>query len=102
MIAVDTVPASRSTNQHDDTVVQMPALTGIRFPLALWVVGHHLTGTGRMLDPLVRMIPAVSHVMEFAWAALTVFFAISGFVLTRRYRMTVWNGAALRRYAAAR
>jgi len=80
----------------------MPALTGIRFPLALWVVTHHLTGPGRMFDPLAGVHVTAHALIEAAWVALSVFFAISGFVLARRYHATTWNRPALARYAVAR
>lgn len=81
---------------------QMPALTGIRFPLALWVVVHHLTGPNRMFEPLVDGSPTVRALIDAAWVALSVFFAISGFVLARRYGATRWSRPALARYAVAR
>lgn len=80
----------------------MPALTGIRFPLALWVVSHHLSGRGRMFDSLTSANATTHALVETAWVALTVFFAISGFVLVRRYRDTTWDRAHLTRYAVAR
>jgi peptidoglycan/LPS O-acetylase OafA/YrhL len=79
----------------------MPALTGVRLPLALWIVVHHLIGPGRMFDPLTETSPLAA-LIESAWVALTVFFAISGFVLTLRYRTTVWTRARVLTYAAAR
>jgi peptidoglycan/LPS O-acetylase OafA/YrhL len=81
---------------------QMPALTGIRFVLALWVVGHHLSGPGRMLDPLTSASAMVSALFEAAYVSLTVFFAISGFVLARRYGDIVWTRLVLIRYAVSR
>lgn len=80
----------------------MPALTGVRFPMALWVVSHHLSGPGRMLDPVTTASPAVHAIVGSAWVALTAFFAISGFVLTRRYTNTTWTRPVLARYAIAR
>lgn len=88
--------------RQEDAADLMPALTGIRFPLALWVVSHHLSGPGRMLDPLTRTNVTVHAVIESAWVALSVFFAISGFVLARRYHATSWNRPTLARYAVAR
>jgi peptidoglycan/LPS O-acetylase OafA/YrhL len=85
-----------------DAADLMPALTGIRFPLALWVVSHHLSGAGRMLDPLTSAHVTVQAVIDAAWVALSVFFAISGFVLARRYHATTWDRAVLARYAVAR
>ena len=80
----------------------MPALTGIRLPLALWVVVHHISDSGGMFGPLSAASPALRALIEAAWVALSAFFAISGFVLARRYRGTVWNRDALARFAAAR
>jgi peptidoglycan/LPS O-acetylase OafA/YrhL len=88
--------------RHHDVADLMPALTGIRFPLALWVVSHHLSGPGRMLDPLTSAHVTVQAVIDAAWVALSVFFAISGFVLARRYHTTRWDRPALARYAVAR
>jgi peptidoglycan/LPS O-acetylase OafA/YrhL len=80
----------------------MPALIGIRIPLALWVVSHHLSGPGRMFHTLTGANATVQAVIDAAWVALSVFFAISGFVLARRYHTTRWNRSALARYAVAR
>lgn len=91
-----------ATLHPQDAADVMPALTGIRFPLALWVVTHHLTGTGRMLDPLTGSNDTVRAVLDAAWVALSVFFAISGFVLARRYHATTWDRPALVHYVIAR
>jgi peptidoglycan/LPS O-acetylase OafA/YrhL len=80
----------------------MPALTGIRLPLAFWVVAHHMAGPGRMLQPLTSASSVIDALLEAAWTALSVFFAISGFVLARRYRHASWNRQSVRRYAVAR
>ncbi len=80
----------------------MPALTGIRFPLAMWVVAHHLSGPNRMFEPLTSISPSVHGLIDAAWIALSVFFALSGFVLARRYRTTQWTRPALARFAVAR
>jgi peptidoglycan/LPS O-acetylase OafA/YrhL len=85
-----------------DATDQMPALTGIRLPLALWVVAHHLGGADRMLQTWMRSSPVLGAIVESAWVALTAFFAISGFVIARRYRGAVWTRASAARYAAAR
>lgn len=82
---------------------QFPALTGIRFPLAIWVIVHHLTGPGAMLDEVVRGAPAWGQTfVRMAYVALGTFFVLSGFVLQRSYRATQWNGASITRYAVAR
>lgn len=80
----------------------MPALTGIRLPLALWVVVHHLSAPGRMFAPLTTASPTAFALIDSAWVALSVFFAISGFVLARRYHSTSWDRPALLGYAVAR
>ena len=82
---------------------QLPALTGLRFYLALWVVVHHLCGGARMLEPVVRTFPGPvqTYVRSGFWAVGT-FFVLSGFVLARGYAATAWNRASLIRYGAAR
>src|SRR5688572_3465392 len=92
----------RGSGRTRDAPDQMPALIGIRLPLALWVVAHHISGPGRMLNPVIAESPALYALIESAWVALTAFFAISGFVLARRYRTTAWSRDALARFAAAR
>ncbi|MGE3507562.1 MAG: acyltransferase family protein [Vicinamibacterales bacterium] len=83
-------------------VEALPALTGIRFPLALWVVLHHLSGPGRLLDPVIAPHVHVAVFIDAAWAALSAFFAISGFLLARRYAQASWTRPALARFAVAR
>jgi peptidoglycan/LPS O-acetylase OafA/YrhL len=80
-----------------------PALTGVRFPLALWVIFHHLTGPGAMLDGVVGGLPAPAQTfVRMAYVALGTFFLLSGFVLARSYRFTAWTRENLLRYTAAR
>jgi peptidoglycan/LPS O-acetylase OafA/YrhL len=80
----------------------IPALTGIRLPLALWVVSHHIAGPGRMLEALTDASPALYAFIDAAWVALSVFFAISGFLLTRAYRSVIWGRQTVTQYAVAR
>jgi peptidoglycan/LPS O-acetylase OafA/YrhL len=80
----------------------MPALIGIRFPLAIWVVVHHLSGPGNLLHGIVTAQPLLHALIAPAWVALGVFFAISGFVLTLRYGGEPWSRDRLRRYGIAR
>jgi len=100
MPAVDAmIQPPSSTGDPPD---QMPALTGIRFPLAMWVVAHHLSGPNRMFEPLTSVSPSLHGLIDVAWVALSAFFALSGFVLARRYRMTPWTRPELARFAVAR
>lgn len=80
----------------------LPALTGIRFPLALWVVLHHLSGPGRLLDPVIAPHVHLAVFIDAAWVALSAFFAMSGFLLARRYAHASWTRPALVRFAVAR
>jgi peptidoglycan/LPS O-acetylase OafA/YrhL len=81
----------------------MPALTGLRFILALWVILHHITGRGRMLDGWVSTLPqAVQNLIPSGYFAVGTFFVLSGFVLARGYSSTNWDRRNLLRYGAAR
>ncbi|MCC6859654.1 MAG: acyltransferase [Bryobacterales bacterium] len=82
---------------------QFPALTGVRFPLCLWVIVHHMTGPGRMLGAWPEALPqAARHFMEMAYVAVGTFFVLSGFLLARGYASTVWDRRTLLRYGIAR
>ncbi len=77
----------------------LPALTGLRFFLALWVILHHLTGPGQELEPLARQLPAgLFSLIRGGYQAVTTFFVLSGFVLTRTYAATVWERRTLINY----
>ena len=81
----------------------LPALTGLRFVLALWVILHHLTGSGMALDAAARALPpAVYALIRGGYLAVTTFFVLSGFVLARSYAATEWSRANLLRYAFGR
>lgn len=81
----------------------MPALTGLRFVLALWVILHHLTGPGMALDAAARALPPVCYALiRGGYLAVTTFFVLSGFVLARSYAATEWTRANLARYAVGR
>jgi len=81
----------------------LPALTGLRFVLALWVILHHLTGPGQTLDPWVRSLPFFLYaVIRGGYLAVTTFFVLSGFVLSRSYADTDWNSRSLLRYGVGR
>lgn len=81
----------------------LPALTGLRFVLALWVILHHLSGPGQMLDGAVHALPyAVYALIRGGYLAVTTFFVLSGFVLAQSYAATEWNGRSLLRYGVGR
>jgi peptidoglycan/LPS O-acetylase OafA/YrhL len=89
------IPAPRSRD--------LPALTGLRFFLALWVILHHLTGPGQHLEPLARQLPLpLFTLIRGGYQAVTTFFVLSGFVLTRTYAATLWNRRSLLNYAIGR
>jgi peptidoglycan/LPS O-acetylase OafA/YrhL len=81
----------------------LPALTGLRFVLALWVILHHLTGRGQMLDAAALAMPApIYALLRGGYLAVTTFFVLSGFVLSRSYSATEWSPRNLLRYGAGR
>jgi peptidoglycan/LPS O-acetylase OafA/YrhL len=89
------VRPKRSTN--------LPALTGLRFFLALWVILHHLTGPGQSLEATARLLPGPCFALiRGGYLAVTTFFVLSGFVLARTYASTTWDRTGLRRYGAGR
>ncbi len=80
-----------------------PALTGLRFFLALWVILHHLTGPGQKLESTALLLPhGVFALIRGGYQAVTTFFVLSGFVLTRSYAATLWNRRNTLRYALGR
>jgi peptidoglycan/LPS O-acetylase OafA/YrhL len=81
----------------------LPALTGLRFVLALWVILHHLTGPGQTLGMTVQALPyAIYALIRGGYLAVTTFFVLSGFVLARSHAATRWTGASLWRYGVGR
>jgi peptidoglycan/LPS O-acetylase OafA/YrhL len=81
----------------------LPALTGLRFFLALWVMLHHLTGRGQMLEAAALALPGpVYQLIRAGYMAVTTFFVLSGFVLARSYAETRWDARGLLRYAVGR
>src|SRR5687768_14376661 len=64
----------------------LPALTGFRFFLALWVMLHHLTSPGQSLAVAALTLPhPVYTLIRGGYLAVTTFFVLSGFVLARSY-----------------
>ena len=82
---------------------QLPALTGVRFLLAIWVVFHHLTGHHMMLEAWAQSLPGWAHeIVRSGYLAVGTFFLLSGFVLARSYGETTWSRRNLIRYGAGR
>jgi peptidoglycan/LPS O-acetylase OafA/YrhL len=81
----------------------LPALTGLRFFLALWVVFTHLIGPNHVYEPLVLMLPGpLQDIVRRGYQAVPTFFVLSGFVLARTYGPIEWTRAALRKYSVGR
>lgn len=84
-------------------VQHMPALTGLRFVLAIWVILHHLSGKGKMLEGALAALPGPLYTLiHSGYIAVGTFFVLSGFVLARSYGATEWNRRNLLRYSVAR
>jgi peptidoglycan/LPS O-acetylase OafA/YrhL len=80
-----------------------PALTGLRFFLALWVILHHLTGPGQKLEATALLLPhGLFTLIRGGYQAVTTFFVLSGFVLTRSYAETFWTRQNTLRYGLGR
>lgn len=81
----------------------LPALTGLRFFLALWVIINHLLGKGNIYEPVATALGGpLEAIMRRGYLAVPVFFVLSGFVLARSYGATEWNPGSLWRYLAGR
>jgi peptidoglycan/LPS O-acetylase OafA/YrhL len=81
----------------------LPALTGVRFFLALWVILHHLTSRNMMLEGWARTLPEeVRNFIRGGYLAVGAFFVLSGFVLGRRYDAPRWTRTSLFNYGLSR
>ncbi len=81
----------------------LPALTGLRFFLALWVMFTHLIGTGHVYEPIVLLLPGpMQDLVRRGYQAVPTFFVLSGFVLARTYGATEWNRRSLWKYLVGR
>jgi len=80
-----------------------PALTGLRFILAAWVMLHHISGKGMMLESWANSLPrSAASLVRGGYLAVQSFFILSGFVLAKTYANRNWTKDDLRKYAAAR
>lgn len=84
----------------------LPALTGVRFVAALWVVAYHVARpwlSAHEASPLsVSLADRGRDLLAGAPFAVTLFFVLSGFVLTWVYAPHVAGGMNTRAFAAAR
>ena len=81
----------------------LPALTGLRFALALWVMLHHISGKGMMVESWANALPGpAASLVRGGYLAVQTFFILSGFVLARSYANATWTKNDLWKYAAAR
>jgi peptidoglycan/LPS O-acetylase OafA/YrhL len=89
--------------RSDSSPQYLPALTGLRFLLGIWVILHHLTGKNMLLDQWNQTLPfAVQSIFRGGYLAVQTFFLLSGFVLAQSYSTTRWNRHSLKRFAVAR
>jgi peptidoglycan/LPS O-acetylase OafA/YrhL len=81
----------------------LPALTGLRFFLALWVMVTHLIGAGHVYEPVVLALPGpLQDLIRRGYQAVPTFFVLSGFVLAKTYSPTEWNRGNFWKYLVGR
>jgi len=69
----------------------------------MWVILHHLTSRGMLLDQWNQTLPyAMQSIFRGGYLAVQTFFLLSGFVLAQSYATTRWNRRSLTRFAVAR
>ena len=83
---------------------QLPALTGIRFFLALWVIVYHQSPSLlAWVGSSSRFYSAIASLTQTGYAAVGMFFILSGFVLTYNYDLSnLRSGANAKRFGIAR
>ena len=81
----------------------LPALTGLRLLLALWVILHHIAGSGMMLEAWTSSRPETGkRLILGGYLAVQTFFLLSGFVLAKSYAKSRWTRRDLAKYVSAR
>jgi len=69
----------------------------------MWVILHHLTSKGMLLDRWNQTLPfAMQSIFRGGYLAVQTFFLLSGFVLAQSYSTTRWNKRSLTKFAMAR
>ncbi len=82
----------------------LPAITGVRFFLALWVIALHMTVANVAFKGLVGRSPAlIREVIQAGASAVGIFFLLSGFVLAYNYDLgRKWDSSQRWRFWTAR
>ena len=84
---------------------QLPALTGMRCFLALWVAVYHQfpQNDGIRISWLPHAPDAVYCILRTGYIAVTIFFVLSGFVLSYNYDLgVVWSRKGVMKFGIAR
>jgi peptidoglycan/LPS O-acetylase OafA/YrhL len=84
---------------HDRSPRPIPALTGLRFVAASWVVLYHFRLDLAALLPATRVALPV---FERGWLGVDLFFVLSGFVIAHNYAGRVRTFADYRRFLGLR
>jgi peptidoglycan/LPS O-acetylase OafA/YrhL len=76
------------------TVTDFPALTGVRALAAYLVFFHHFTPDEKLVGPSIYRLLTEGHI------GVTIFFVLSGFLITYRYSdsLSGWRGKDLYEY----
>ncbi len=91
--------SNKMEENQTDIKKYFPALTGVRFVLALWVIIHHLTNDGQLLSELAHRLPEPIFVLiRSGYLAVPMFFILSGFVLAHSYPIIKWKRGHLLNY----
>ncbi len=82
----------------------LPALTGMRFFLAFWVVAYHQErAVEGLFQPASWLSDAIRSLLHTGYSAVGAFFILSGFVLSYNYDLEALRaGLGRRRFAVAR
>src|SRR5262249_2744397 len=88
-------PKSQAAPLRAEPAGYLPALTGLRFVLAFWVILHHLAGRNMLLGKTIDALPGpVSTLIHGGYLAVQTFFCPSGFVRARTLARVAWNKAS--------
>lgn len=77
------------------------SLTGLRFVLAFWVLAYHQVGSGMLVGALPQN-RFLMNALGIGYFPVSVFFVLSGFVMTYNYGQRLWTRRAWRDYLCSR